>query len=95
MKDETAVVRYIYVSRAYMSKPKYLGIILMILFNAYILIDDVFIALGISNALGSTDPLPNLSLDIGSSEDLEDWNMRLPGNKLELVGKIFSNSSPS
>jgi hypothetical protein len=26
-------------------------------------------------------------LDIESSEDLEDWNMRLPVSKLDLVGK--------
>ena len=51
-------------------------------------IDDVFIALGIPNALGgAVKSVPKLIFDMESTEDLENWNMRLPNNKIDLVGK--------
>jgi hypothetical protein len=45
--------------------------------------DDVFGALGIS--------VPNLLFEINSSNDVLDWNMRLPAYKMNLVGSKHPN----
>jgi hypothetical protein len=78
MKDESLPVRYVYVSEKYMDlKPNFL--------------EDVFIALGIRDSFGGTvTSTPNLIFDLESTNDFEDWNVRLPPFKLDLVGKYLS-----
>jgi hypothetical protein len=75
MKDEATPVRYVYVSDKYMDlKPNFL--------------EDVFIALGVrENFSGTITSTPNLIFNIESTNDYEDWNVKLPPFKLELVGE--------
>jgi hypothetical protein len=73
MKDETNLVKYVYVSDVFMNRPNFL--------------EDVFLALGIPDAFnGNITSTPNLIFNIESTNDFEDWNVRLPPFKLDLTG---------
>ena len=82
MKDEINKVRYVYIHDRYMNRTNFL--------------DEAFEALGIGDAFRSSGSLrsgnvPNLSFQLESTNDFEDWNVKLPSFKESLIGRFRSN----
>ena len=76
MKDESALVKYVYVSDYVMkTRPKFL--------------EESFVALGIPEALRNTvTSSPNLIFSLETTSDFGDWNMCLPSFKRYLPSVV-------